>query len=106
LTGVEIKDRIISVASRERCGTVYEKVEEQGLGVQESHSALGGNGGLALSGGLSSFLFFFRRERALSVTMSSTMRLSWLLGRLSTPVRTRTQTCGKPCVVAVTTWVL
>lgn len=59
LTGVEVKDGIVSVASGERWGTVYKKVEEQGLGVLGSRSALGGIGGLALSAGLS---FFSSRE--------------------------------------------
>ncbi|ROW09007.1 hypothetical protein VMCG_02683 [Cytospora schulzeri] len=59
LTGIEIKDGIVSIAAGERWGTVFEKVEEQGLGVAGGRSAQGGIGGLALSGGLS---FFSSRE--------------------------------------------
>ncbi|ROW15441.1 hypothetical protein VPNG_02432 [Cytospora leucostoma] len=59
LTGTVIKDGIVSIAAGERWGTVYEKLTDQGLGVTGSRSALGGIGGLALSGGLS---FFSSRE--------------------------------------------
>lgn len=49
----------MSIAAGERWGTVYEKLTDQALGVTGSRSALGGIGGLALSGGLS---FFSSRE--------------------------------------------
>lgn len=50
LTGIELKDSIVSLGTGERWGTVYEKLSEQGLGVTGSRSALGGIGGLALAG--------------------------------------------------------
>ncbi|KAJ0116703.1 FAD-binding domain-containing protein [Diaporthe amygdali] len=55
LTGVEIQEGFVSVAAGERWGNIYDRVQEQGLGVTGSRSALGGVGGLALSGGLSLF---------------------------------------------------
>ncbi|KAF2106111.1 hypothetical protein BDV96DRAFT_591461 [Lophiotrema nucula] len=59
LTGIEIKNGIVSIAAGERWGPVYEQLAERGLGVTGSRSALGGIGGLALAGGLS---FFSSRE--------------------------------------------
>jgi FAD/FMN-containing dehydrogenase len=50
LTGIEIKDGVVSVGAGERWGPVYEKLTVKGLGVTGSRSALGGIGGLALSG--------------------------------------------------------
>lgn len=59
LTGIELKDGVVSVGAGERWGPVYEKVQAAGLGVGGSRSAKGGIGGLSLSGGLS---FFSSRE--------------------------------------------
>ncbi|KAF2865235.1 hypothetical protein BDV95DRAFT_260051 [Massariosphaeria phaeospora] len=59
LTGIELKDGVVSLGAGERWGPIYEKLHEQGLGVSGSRSALGGIGGLALAGGLS---FFSSRE--------------------------------------------
>lgn len=56
LTGIELKDSIISVGAGERWGPIYEKLTEQGLGVTGSRSALGGIGGLALAGMADLFL--------------------------------------------------
>jgi FAD/FMN-containing dehydrogenase len=50
LTGIELKDEIVSVGAGERWGPIYEKLAEHGLGVTGSRSALGGIGGLALAG--------------------------------------------------------
>lgn len=55
LTGVEINEGYVSIAAGERWANVYDKVQEHGLGVTGSRSALGGIGGLALAGGLSLF---------------------------------------------------
>lgn len=59
LTGIELKDGVVSLGAGERWGPIYEKLTEENLGVTGSRSALGGIGGLALSGGLS---FFSSRE--------------------------------------------
>ncbi|KAI1405345.1 FAD-binding domain-containing protein [Hypoxylon fuscum] len=59
LTGVELKEGVVSVGAGERWGAVYKAVEAAGLGVGGSRSARGGIGGLCLSGGLS---FFSSRE--------------------------------------------
>ncbi|KAK7751514.1 hypothetical protein SLS62_006601 [Diatrype stigma] len=59
LTGVELKEGVVSVGAGERWGPVYEKVQAAGLGVGGSRSAKGGIGGLSLAGGLS---FFSSRE--------------------------------------------
>lgn len=59
LTGVELKEGVVSVGAGERWGAVYEKVQAAGLGVGGSRSAKGGVGGLCLAGGLS---FFSTRE--------------------------------------------
>ncbi|TQS33403.1 hypothetical protein Golomagni_06254, partial [Golovinomyces magnicellulatus] len=53
LTGVQVKDGIVSVAAGEKWGNVYKALDAQGLGVTGSRSAKGGIGGLALAGGLS-----------------------------------------------------
>lgn len=50
LTGIEIKEGVVALGAGERWGKVYERLTEQGLGVTGSRSALGGIGGLALSG--------------------------------------------------------
>lgn len=50
LTGIELKDGVVQIGAGERWGAVYEKLSEHGLGVTGSRSALGGIGGLALSG--------------------------------------------------------
>ncbi|OJD15367.1 hypothetical protein AJ78_04372 [Emergomyces pasteurianus Ep9510] len=55
LTGVELKDGIISIAAGERWSKVYEKLDGKGLGVAGGRSGRGGIGGLALQGGLSIF---------------------------------------------------
>lgn len=55
LTGVEVKEGSVSIAAGERWANVYDKVQQHGLGVTGSRSALGGIGGLALAGGLSIF---------------------------------------------------
>lgn len=59
LTGIDLKDGVVSVGAGERWGPVYEEVQAAGLGVGGSRSAKGGIGGLSLSGGLS---FFSSRE--------------------------------------------
>ncbi|KAH6664563.1 hypothetical protein B0J14DRAFT_607259 [Halenospora varia] len=59
LTGVDIKEGLVRIGSGEHWGTVYDKLDAQGLGVCGSRSAKGGIGGLALEGGLS---FFSSRE--------------------------------------------
>lgn len=59
LETVEIKDGIARIGAGARWGAVYEQVQAQGLGITGSRSALGGVGGLALTGGLS---FFSSRE--------------------------------------------
>jgi FAD/FMN-containing dehydrogenase len=50
LTGIELKDGIVSLGAGERWGPIYEKLTERGLGVTGSRSAKGGIGGLALAG--------------------------------------------------------
>lgn len=55
LKGVEVKEGSVSIAAGERWANVYDKVQQHGLGVTGSRSALGGIGGLALAGGLSIF---------------------------------------------------
>ncbi|KAK7700963.1 hypothetical protein SLS64_010557 [Diaporthe eres] len=55
LTGVEVKEGSVAIAAGERWVNVYDKVQQHGLGVTGSRSALGGIGGLALAGGLSIF---------------------------------------------------
>ncbi|KAL2278266.1 hypothetical protein FJTKL_14539 [Diaporthe vaccinii] len=55
LTGIELKDGVVSVGAGERWGPVHEKVQAAGLGVGDNRSAKGGIGGLSLSGGLSFF---------------------------------------------------
>lgn len=50
LTRVELKDGTVSIGAGERWGSVYEKLEAQGLGVTGSRSGNGGIGGLALEG--------------------------------------------------------
>lgn len=59
MTGIEIKDGVVSVSAGERWVKVFEKVEEQGLAVAGGRAGQGGIGGLALAGGLS---FFLSRE--------------------------------------------
>ncbi|KUJ15927.1 FAD-binding domain-containing protein [Mollisia scopiformis] len=59
LTGISIEDGIVRIGAGERWGTVYERLDVEGLGVCGSRSANGGIGGLALEGGLS---FFSSRE--------------------------------------------
>ncbi|KAF4631708.1 hypothetical protein G7Y89_g6423 [Cudoniella acicularis] len=59
LTGIDIEDGFVRIGPGERWGTVYEKLDAEGLGVCGSRSAKGGIGGLALEGGLS---FFSSRE--------------------------------------------
>ncbi|KAF2818784.1 FAD-binding domain-containing protein [Ophiobolus disseminans] len=59
LTGIEIKDGLVSVGAGEHWSAAYEKLTERGLGVTGSRSALGGIGRLALANGLS---FFGSRE--------------------------------------------
>lgn len=51
LVGIELRGNTVSVGAGERWGAVYTKLAEHGLGVTGSRSALGGIGGLALSGG-------------------------------------------------------
>ncbi|OTA92711.1 hypothetical protein M434DRAFT_396272 [Hypoxylon sp. CO27-5] len=63
LTGIEIKDGVVSISAGETWGPVYDKLTEQGLGCSGSRSAKGGIGGLALAGGLS---FFSTREGFIS----------------------------------------
>lgn len=50
LTGIEVKDGVVSIAAGERWGPVYDLLHEHGLGVTGSRSGLGGIGGLALAG--------------------------------------------------------
>lgn len=50
LTGVDIKEGLVRIGSGEHWGTVYDKLDAQGLGVCGSRSAKGGIGGLALEG--------------------------------------------------------
>jgi len=57
LTGIRIKDGMVSLGAGERWGAIYEKLAEQGLGVTGSRSALGGIGGLALAGNIGRFIF-------------------------------------------------
>jgi FAD binding domain len=50
LTGIKVKDGIVSIAAGERWGAVYEKLGGEGLGVNGGRSGRGGIGGLALQG--------------------------------------------------------
>jgi len=50
LTGVEVGEGVVRIAAGERWGTVYGKLESQGLGVCGSRSAKGGIGRLSLEG--------------------------------------------------------
>jgi hypothetical protein len=50
LSGFELGDGVVSIGAGERWGPVYEALTEQRLGVTGSRSALGGIGGLTLSG--------------------------------------------------------
>ena len=50
LTGIDLKNGLVSIGAGERWGPVYEKLSEHGLGVTGGRSALGGIGGLALAG--------------------------------------------------------
>lgn len=59
LRGIEVKNRVVSIAAGETWGPVFDRLVEQGLGCSGSRSYKGGIGGLALSGGLS---FFSSRE--------------------------------------------
>ncbi|KAI1501826.1 hypothetical protein F5X99DRAFT_418254 [Biscogniauxia marginata] len=59
LTGIEIKDGVVSIAAGETWGPVFDSLVEQGLGCSGSRLCKGGIGGLALSGGLT---FFSSRE--------------------------------------------
>ncbi|KAI1082678.1 FAD-binding domain-containing protein [Whalleya microplaca] len=53
LSGVEIQDSYVKIGAGERWGTVYEKLEREGLGVTGGRLATSGIGGLATQGGLS-----------------------------------------------------
>jgi FAD/FMN-containing dehydrogenase len=59
LTGIEVKDGVVSLGAGERWGAIYEKLSEQGLGVTGSRSSLGGIGGLALAGTIKPAQLFF-----------------------------------------------
>ncbi|KAI1346844.1 FAD-binding domain-containing protein [Xylaria sp. FL0043] len=59
LTGVQLKEGVVSVGAGDLWGSVYKEVQAAGLGVGGSRSAKGGIGGLSLAGGLS---FFSSRE--------------------------------------------
>lgn len=48
LTGVELKDGVVSIAAGERWGVFHEKLDGEGLCVNERRSGRGGIGGLAL----------------------------------------------------------
>lgn len=50
LTGVDIKEGLVQIGAGEHWGTVYGKLDTQGLGVCGSRSAKGGIGGLSLEG--------------------------------------------------------
>lgn len=50
LTGVELKDGVVSIAAGERWGAFYEKLDGEGLAVNGGRSERGGIGGLALQG--------------------------------------------------------
>ena len=56
ITGIQIKDGVVSRDAGERWGPVYEKLAEQNFEITGSRSALGGIGGLALADMLVPFL--------------------------------------------------
>jgi FAD/FMN-containing dehydrogenase len=54
LTGIDVKDNTVSLGAGQWWGPVYEKLTEHRLGVTGSRSALGGIGGPALAGMMTS----------------------------------------------------
>lgn len=116
LTGIEVKDGLVSVGAGERWGAVYEKLTEHGLGVGGSRSALGGIGGLALSGtrdaqntafpqthGLQVVFPSSPPEKVSSATTLSTTRSSSRTGPSSMPTPARTPISGERSAAAATT---
>lgn len=58
LTGVEVRQGLVSIGAGERWGAVYDELSKEGLGVTGARSGNNGVGGLALSGTHLTILYF------------------------------------------------
>lgn len=76
LTGIEVKDGYVEIGAGELWGSVYEKVEPEGLGVTGGRSTNCGIGGLALQG-TSTLLRTCERTSKLDGILSP-LSVSWI----------------------------
>lgn len=83
LTGIELKEGLVSIAAGERWGAVYEKLDAAGLGVTGARSSRGGIGGLALQGRRSSLALPLYIDKDIDKDIDMYSQLTGKLGGLS-----------------------